>query len=133
MQVYLEKLQYSLELKQIGLSCLSTKRNFPVSLSPCGSAGKESTHNVGDLGLIPGLEKFPGERKGKILQYSCLENSMDCIVHEITKSRTRLSDFHFHSLSLPTSQGLEENLLPADPTCTWHLRAAPVRASCTQV
>ena len=64
----------------------------------CGSAGKESACNAGDLGLIPGLERSPGERKGYPLQYSGLENSMDCIVHGITKSRTRLSDFHFTSL-----------------------------------
>ena len=52
--------------------------------------------NVGDLGLIPGLARSPGEGKGYPLQYSSLENSMDCIVHGVSKSRTRLSDFHFH-------------------------------------
>ena len=61
---------------------------------PCGSAGKESTCSMGDLGLIPGLGRSPGEGKGYPLQYSCLENSMDSIVHGITKSRTRLSNFH---------------------------------------
>ena len=45
----------------------------------CGSAGKESACNVGDLGSIPGLERCPGEGKGSPLQYSGLENSMDCI------------------------------------------------------
>ena len=44
---------------------------------PCGSAGKESACNVGDLGSIPGLERSPGEGKGYPLQYSGLENSMD--------------------------------------------------------
>ena len=44
--------------------------------SPCGSAGKESACNVGDLGLIPGLGRSPGEGKGNPLQYSGLENSM---------------------------------------------------------
>ena len=44
---------------------------------PCGSAGKESACNVGDLGWIPGLGRSPGERKGYPLQYSGLENSMD--------------------------------------------------------
>ena len=53
---------------------------------PCGSAGKESTCNVGDLGSIPGLGISPGERKGYTLPYSGLENSMDCIVHGVTKS-----------------------------------------------
>ena len=43
---------------------------------PCGSAGKESTCNVGDLGLIPGLERSPGEGKGYPLQYAGLVNSM---------------------------------------------------------
>ena len=54
---------------------------------------------MGDLGSIPGLEKSPGEGKGYPLQYSGLENSKDYIVHEVTKSWTRLSDFHFHSSS----------------------------------
>ena len=71
----------------------------PVFLGfPCGSAGKESVCNAGDLGSIPGLGRSPGERKGYPLQYSGLENSIDCIVHEVAKSRTLLSDFHFHSV-----------------------------------
>ena len=49
-----------------------------------------------DLGSIPGLGNPPGEGKGYLLQYSSLENSMDCIVHRVAKCRTRLSDFHFH-------------------------------------
>ena len=60
------------------------------------STGKESACNVGDLGMIPRLGRSPGEGKGYPLQYYGLENSMDCIVHGVTKSRTRLSDFHFH-------------------------------------
>ena len=52
------------------------------------SAGKESAHNAGDLGSIPGLGRSPGEGKGYLLQYFGLENSMDCIVHRVTKSRT---------------------------------------------
>ena len=54
---------------------------------PCGSAGKESASNAGDLGSIPGLERSPGEGKGYPLQYSALENSMDCIVNGVTKSQ----------------------------------------------
>ena len=61
---------------------------------PCGSASKESTCNAGDLGSIPGLERSPGEGKGYPFQYSSLENSMDCIVHEVTNSWTQLSEFH---------------------------------------
>ena len=57
---------------------------------------KKSTCNAEDLGLIPGLGRAPGEEKGYPLQYSGLENAMECIVHGIAKSRTRLSDFHFH-------------------------------------
>ena len=48
---------------------------------PFGSAGKESACNVGDLGSIPGLGRSPGEGKSYPLQYSGLDNSMDCIVH----------------------------------------------------
>ena len=53
----------------------------PVFLSfPHGSAGKESACNVGDLGSILGLGRYPGEGNSCPLQYSGLENSMDCIV-----------------------------------------------------
>ena len=63
---------------------------------PCGVAGKESVCNEGDLDSIPGLGKSPGEGKGYPLQYSGRENSMDSIVHGVTKSQTQLSDFYFH-------------------------------------
>ena len=53
---------------------------------PCGSAGKESACNAGYLGSIPGLGRSPREGKGY---------SMDCIDHGVTKSQTRLSNFHF--------------------------------------
>ena len=62
---------------------------------PCGSAGKESICNAGNLGSIPGLGRSCEERKDYPLQYSGLENSMDCVVHGFTKSQTPLSNFHF--------------------------------------
>ena len=68
-------------------------RGFPSS-----SAGKESTCNVGDLSSIPGFGRSPGEGKGSPLQYSGLQNCMDCTVHGAAKSLTRMSDFHFHLL-----------------------------------
>ena len=57
---------------------------------PCGSDGKESTCSAGDLDLIPGSGRSPGEGHGNPLQYSCLENPMDrgawwAIVHGVTK------------------------------------------------
>ena len=52
---------------------------------PCSSAGKESTYNVGDLALIPGLGRSPGEGKDYPFQYSGLENCMDCIVHGVSE------------------------------------------------
>ena len=55
---------------------------------------KNPPASAGDLGSIPGLERSPAEGKGYPLQYSGLENSMDCIVHGFAKSQTRLSDFH---------------------------------------
>ena len=59
----------------------------PVFLDfPGGSAAKESACNAGDLGSLPGLGRSPGEGKGCPFQYSGLENSMDYIVHEVTKS-----------------------------------------------
>ena len=65
---------------------------------PGGSAGKESTCHAGDLGSIPWLGRSPGEGKDYPLQYSGLENSMDCIVHGVAKRQTRLSDFHMRVL-----------------------------------
>ena len=59
----------------------NNKLGFPDSL-----IGKESICNAGNLGSIPGLGRSPGEGKGYPLQYSGLENSMDCIVHGVTKS-----------------------------------------------
>ena len=69
----------------------------PVFLGfPCGSAGKESAYNVGDLDLIPGLGRSPGEGKGSPLQYSDLENSIDGIVHEVAESdMTERLSLHF--------------------------------------
>ena len=75
---------------------------------PCGSAGKESACNAGDLGSIPGLGRSLGGGKGT-LQYSGLENSMDC-THGVTKSDTteRLSLTHsltvLYSFFNPQSQ-----------------------------
>ena len=64
---------------------------------PGGSDGKESVSNAGDLGLIPGLGRSPGEKNGYPLQYFCLENPMDrgawqTTVHGVAKSQTQLSD-----------------------------------------
>ena len=53
-----------------------------------GSDGKESTSNIGAWGSIPGLGGFPGEGKGFPLQYSGLENPMNCIVHGVAKCWT---------------------------------------------
>ena len=58
---------------------------------PSGSDGKESTCNAGYLGSISGLGKSTGDllgKKGNSLQYSGMENSMDCIVHGVVKSQT---------------------------------------------
>ena len=65
---------------------------------PCGSAGKESACNAGNLGSIPGLGISLGEGIGYPLQYSGLENSMDCMVRGVTKRQTQLSDLHFTSI-----------------------------------
>ena len=62
---------------------------------PDSSIGKESTCSAGDPGSIPGSGRSSGEGIGYPLQYSGLENSMNCIVHGVSKSQTQLSDFHF--------------------------------------
>ena len=64
--------------------------------SPGGSDGKASAYNAGDLGLIPGWGRSPGEGNGNPLQYSCLENPMDT-VHRVTES-DMTERLHFTSL-----------------------------------
>ena len=64
---------------------------------PGGSDSQESACKGGDLGLLPGLGRFPGEGNGHPLQYSCLENFRDrgawqATAHGVTKSQTQLSD-----------------------------------------
>ena len=64
---------------------------------PGDSDGKESACNAGDLGSVPGSGRSPGEGNGYLLQYSCLENSIDrgawqTTVHGVTKSQAQLSD-----------------------------------------
>ena len=58
------------------------------------SAGKESACNKGNIGLIPGSGRSPGEGNGHPPQYPGMENSMDCIVDGVTKNWTQLSNFH---------------------------------------
>ena len=75
-----------------------------------GSVVKNPPADVGDVGLIAGLERAPRVGNGNPLLYSCLENSMDggawwATVHGVAKSRTRLSDFT-HSLILINSKCL---------------------------
>ena len=95
---------------------------------PGGSDGKESACNVGDLGSIPGLGRFPGEGNDYPLQYSGLENSMDrgawwATVHGVAKSRTQLNNFHFHSvfnktIFLMKVKDVEEVILIEHMNCT---------------
>ena len=73
---------------------------------PGSSVGKESAFNVGDLSSIPGWGRSPGERKGYPLRYSGLENSLECIVHGVAKSRTQLRDFHKVVKSLASTKAV---------------------------
>ena len=69
--------------------------------------------NAGDPSSIPGSGRFSGKGNSYPLQYCALENSMDCIVHEVAKSRTRLRDFHF--------QGVQE---VTEIQSQWEVRAS---------
>ena len=72
----------------------TNSKNIDLLTATDSSVGKEPACNSADPGWIPGSGRSPGEGIGYPLQYSCLENSMDYIVHGVAKSRTRLSDFH---------------------------------------
>ena len=74
------------------------EHSFASMIFPSGSAGKESSCSGGDLGSVSGLGRSPGEGKGYPLQYSGLESSVECLVHEVTKSQTWLRGFQFISL-----------------------------------
>ena len=85
---------------ELVLSMLLLGENRGGEGFPGGSNGKESACNVGDLTLIPGLVRFPGEGNGNPPQYSGLENSIDrgawqATFHGVTKSWILLSNFHF--------------------------------------
>ena len=84
--------------------------------------------NVGDLGSIPGLGRSPGEGKSYPPQYSGLENSMDCVVHGVAKSRTQLSNFHFHPNIWQTYQNLHGDV----PDGPLPKTALPVHAAWVQ-
>ena len=68
---------------------------YPLQYSWASLVAQVKNPNVGDVGLMPGLGRCPRVGIGYPLQYCGLENSMDCIVHGISKSQTQLSDFHF--------------------------------------
>ena len=96
---------------------------FPLLLFSVEISGdKEPACSAGDLGSVSGLGRSPGGGPGNPLQYSCLENPMDrracwATVHEIAKSRTRLSDFtfafHFHAL--------EKEMAPHSSVLAWRI------------
>ena len=93
-----------------------------LSAFPCGSAGKESICNEGDLGLIPGLGRSPEEVKGYPLLYSGLENSMDCSppgssVHEDSLGRNTGVGCHAFLQGIFLTQELNQGLLH----CRWIL------------
>ena len=84
----LPAMQETLDLSWIGeIPWRVDRLSTPVFLGfPGGSAGKESACNAGDLSSIPELGRSPGGGKGYAVQYSGLENSMDCVIHEGSKT-----------------------------------------------
>ena len=90
---------------------------------PDGSDGKVSACNAGELSSVPKLGRSPGGVNGNPLQYSCLENPMDrgawqATVHGITKSWTRLSDFHFTFIQRDFPSGTNGK----EPACNAEVR-----------
>ena len=81
------------------LLALRNKRNLATSRGlPYSSDGKESACKAGDPGSIPRSGRYPGERNGNWLQYSCLGNPMErgawtATVHGVAKSQKWLSDW----------------------------------------
>ena len=90
----------------------------PVFLGLLSSSVKESACNVGDLGLISGLGRSPGEGNSYPLQYSGLENSMDCIV---CKESNILSNFHFHIYLHKRKKLNHVNFINVEGFPPWHI------------
>ncbi|CAI9178518.1 unnamed protein product [Rangifer tarandus platyrhynchus] len=83
--------------RSLGGAVTSRRRSEPVPQRSRRAAPSWLFSRLGDVSLIPGLERSPGEGNGEPLQDSCLGNPMDrgawwTTVHGVTKSRTRLSD-----------------------------------------
>ena len=92
---------------------------------PCGSASKESPCNVGDLGLIPRLGRSAGEGKGHPLQYSGLENSMDCVMGFPVGASSK---------ELPANAGVVRDLgsIPASGRSRGEGNGNPLQSSCLE-
>ena len=91
---------WKIQMLRFHLRTINWNNLLVMWASLLAQAVRESICNAGDLGLIPGLGRLPGERNSYPLQYSGLENSMDrgawwATAHGVTESRTWLSDFHF--------------------------------------
>ena len=86
----------SLKPQDSALECMLLPRGVPNTGCPCGSDGKESACNAGDMSLMKG--RSPGGGNGNPLWYSCLENSTwQATVHEVAKNQIQLSDSHTHT------------------------------------
>ena len=103
-------LNFNLNCFKFNLKLINT--NLNIREFPGSSVSKESACNAGDLGSITGLGRSPGEGKGYPLQYSGLKNSMDCIVHGVPRSQTRLSDFHFTSTGKMFYRTVHTDVIP---------------------
>ena len=116
-------LQFSTYCMQTGnSSCTGWAAAFPRGAH--SSVGKESACNAGDPGSIPGSGRSPGEGKGYPLQYSGLENSMDCIVHGVTKSQQQgqillhsLGSGYFSLFSVPWTSPAHAHPTALAPVC----------------
>ena len=86
----------------------TNSKNIDLLTATDSSVGKEPAYNSADLGWIPGSGRSHEEGIGYPLQYSCLENSMDYIVHGVSKNHTWLSEFHLISYNL-----IHQQLMPS--------------------
>ena len=94
----------------------------PLLDFPGGSDGKASVYNAGDLGLIPGLGRFPGEGNGNPLQYSCLENPMNggAWCRLLSMGLLRVRHDWATSLSLFTPLLINPKVFPLSSCSVWY-------------
>ena len=113
---------YTWPVRQDIITSSAKDTSTPLLDFPGGSDDKASVYNAGDLGLIPGLGRFPGEGNGNPLQYSCLENPMNggAWCRLLSMGSQRVGHDWATSLSLFTPLLINPKVFPQSSCSVWY-------------